>query len=92
MYEAKVRVQPTKEAAPVLVADGVLHSELYRGPRRRALRLLSFPLCPRSTEQILKAEYWQKGSNKSGAEGPHYYVHYKGWKQTCVGAPAARTD
>lgn len=34
--------------------------------------------------QVLKAEYWQKGSNKNGAEGPHYFVHYKGWKQTCV--------
>lgn len=34
--------------------------------------------------QVLKAEYWQKGSNKNGAEGAHYFVHYKGWKQTCV--------
>ncbi|BGP44867.1 Esa1p-associated factor [Rhodotorula kratochvilovae] len=32
--------------------------------------------------KILKAEFWQKGVNKSGAVGPHYYVHYKGWKQT----------
>ncbi|GAA5864517.1 hypothetical protein JCM3774_005152 [Rhodotorula dairenensis] len=32
--------------------------------------------------KVLKAEYWQKGSNKNGAEGPHYFVHYKGWKQT----------
>ncbi|EGU13267.1 Chromatin modification-related protein EAF3 [Rhodotorula toruloides ATCC 204091] len=32
--------------------------------------------------KVLKAEFWQKGSNKSGAVGPHYFVHYKGWKQT----------
>lgn len=34
--------------------------------------------------QILKAELWQKGSKTNGAVGPHYFVHYKGWKQTCV--------
>ncbi|GAA5911555.1 hypothetical protein JCM8208_006872 [Rhodotorula glutinis] len=32
--------------------------------------------------KILKAEFWQKGVNKSDAVGPHYFVHYKGWKQT----------
>ncbi|BGP63807.1 Esa1p-associated factor [Rhodotorula toruloides] len=32
--------------------------------------------------KVLKAEFWQKGSNKSGAVGPHYFVHYRGWKQT----------
>lgn len=41
---------------------------------------LNFPACP----QILKAEFWEKGKNKSGQVGPHYFVHYKGWKQTCV--------
>ncbi|GJN91680.1 hypothetical protein Rhopal_004703-T1 [Rhodotorula paludigena] len=32
--------------------------------------------------KILKAELWQKGSKTNGAVGPHYFVHYKGWKQT----------
>ncbi|GAA5832288.1 hypothetical protein JCM11251_004308 [Rhodosporidiobolus azoricus] len=32
--------------------------------------------------KILKAEFWEKGKNKSGQIGPHYFVHYKGWKQT----------
>ncbi|GAA6058684.1 hypothetical protein JCM10212_003372 [Sporobolomyces blumeae] len=32
--------------------------------------------------KVLKAEMWTKGSNKTGAVGPHYFVHYKGWKQT----------
>ncbi|GAA5857196.1 hypothetical protein JCM8547_009364 [Rhodosporidiobolus lusitaniae] len=32
--------------------------------------------------KILKAEYWEPGKTKSGQTGPHYFVHYKGWKQT----------
>ncbi|GAA6036914.1 hypothetical protein JCM8097_006351 [Rhodosporidiobolus ruineniae] len=32
--------------------------------------------------KILKAEFWEKGKNKSGQTGPHYFVHYKGWKVT----------
>ncbi|GAA6001761.1 hypothetical protein JCM10207_002303 [Rhodosporidiobolus poonsookiae] len=32
--------------------------------------------------KILKAELWEPGKSKSGQVGPHYYVHYKGWKQT----------
>ncbi|GAA5826716.1 hypothetical protein JCM5353_000091 [Sporobolomyces roseus] len=32
--------------------------------------------------KVLKAEMWTKLSNKNGAIGPHYFVHYKGWKQT----------
>ncbi|GAA5944577.1 hypothetical protein JCM10213_008073 [Rhodosporidiobolus nylandii] len=32
--------------------------------------------------KILKAEFWEKGKSKSGQIGPHYFVHYKGWKQT----------
>ncbi|GAA5918865.1 hypothetical protein JCM1841_002780 [Sporobolomyces salmonicolor] len=32
--------------------------------------------------KVLKAEMWSKGSNKKDAVGPHYFVHYKGWKQT----------
>ncbi|GAA5894401.1 hypothetical protein JCM5296_005157 [Sporobolomyces johnsonii] len=32
--------------------------------------------------KVLKAEMWIKGSNKKDAVGPHYFVHYKGWKQT----------
>lgn len=34
--------------------------------------------------QILKAEMWSAEDNKSGATGPHYLVHYKGWKVTFV--------
>ena len=32
--------------------------------------------------QVIKAEDWNKSSNSSGEIGPHYFVHYKGWKQT----------
>ncbi|GAA6013239.1 hypothetical protein JCM11491_006325 [Sporobolomyces phaffii] len=32
--------------------------------------------------KVLKAEMWTKAMNKNGAVGPHYFVHYKGWKQT----------
>ncbi|CEQ38904.1 SPOSA6832_00380, partial [Sporobolomyces salmonicolor] len=35
-----------------------------------------------NASQVLKAEMWSKGSNKKDAVGPHYFVHYKGWKQT----------
>ncbi|KAL8276184.1 hypothetical protein RQP46_011396 [Phenoliferia psychrophenolica] len=32
--------------------------------------------------KVTKAENWLPDSNPSGATGPHYLVHYKGWKQT----------
>ena len=75
MYEAKV-----SSSAP---------SRLVLSPFCRRQRA-AVPVASRSLVhtplvwQVLKAEYWQKGSNKNGAEGPHYFVHYKGWKQTCV--------
>lgn len=34
--------------------------------------------------KVLKAESWDETNTKTGAVGPHFYVHYKGWKQTCV--------
>ena len=37
--------------------------------------------------KILKAETWDERNTQSGVVGPHYYVHYKGWKQTCVALP-----
>ncbi|CAJ0626365.1 14491_t:CDS:10 [Entrophospora sp. SA101] len=32
--------------------------------------------------KIIKAENWAPGDSKSGELGPHYFVHYKGWKNT----------
>ncbi|KAI3660147.1 hypothetical protein MP638_002544 [Amoeboaphelidium occidentale] len=32
--------------------------------------------------KILKAEYWDDPSFGPDQQGPHYFVHYKGWKQT----------
>lgn len=33
--------------------------------------------------KVLKAENWDERTSKAGgATGPHYFVHYKGWKQT----------
>ncbi|KAK4699208.1 mortality factor 4-like protein 1, partial [Phenoliferia sp. Uapishka_3] len=32
--------------------------------------------------KVTKAELWNAESNPSGQVGPHYLVHYKGWKQT----------
>ena len=29
-------------------------------------------------------EDWNENTTKLGTIGPHYFVHYKGWKQTCV--------
>lgn len=34
--------------------------------------------------KVLKAETWDESNTKLGTVGPHYFVHYKGWKQTCV--------
>ncbi|KAJ1033872.1 hypothetical protein NDA16_000080 [Ustilago loliicola] len=32
--------------------------------------------------KILKAEKWTGDDNRLGAVGPHYFVHYDGWKKT----------
>ncbi|BGP12812.1 Esa1p-associated factor [Rhodosporidiobolus nylandii] len=66
MYEAKVRPFPLTAASRR--ADPVRFSPSFL---RRGYG-----------EQILKAEFWEKGKSKSGQIGPHYFVHYKGWKQT----------
>lgn len=34
--------------------------------------------------KVLKAETWTEATTKLDTVGPHFYVHYKGWKQTCV--------
>lgn len=34
--------------------------------------------------KVLKVENWDETSTKIGTIGPHYFVHYKGWKQTWV--------
>ena len=33
-------------------------------------------------EQILLAENWTEQNTLLGTVGPHYFIHYKGWKQT----------
>lgn len=32
--------------------------------------------------KVLKVDNWDENTTQSGIVGPHYYVHYKGWKQT----------
>ncbi|KAI0665480.1 MRG-domain-containing protein [Trametes maxima] len=32
--------------------------------------------------KVLKLDVWDASTTQSGIVGPHYYVHYKGWKQT----------
>lgn len=32
--------------------------------------------------QILLAENWNESNTLLGTTGPHYFIHYKGWKQT----------
>jgi mortality factor 4-like protein 1 len=36
--------------------------------------------------KILKGEVWDEATTKLETVGSHYFVHYKGWKQTCVPA------
>ena len=38
--------------------------------------------------KILKSEHWDEQNTKNGEVGPHYFVHYKGWKQTYVLFPS----
>lgn len=37
--------------------------------------------------KVLKIEHWDESNTKLGTVGPHYFVHYKGWKQTYVQFP-----
>ncbi|KAH9895794.1 MRG-domain-containing protein [Cubamyces lactineus] len=32
--------------------------------------------------KVLKTDTWDESNTQTGIVGPHYYVHYKGWKQT----------
>ncbi|KAI0363705.1 MRG-domain-containing protein [Pilatotrama ljubarskyi] len=32
--------------------------------------------------KVLKTDTWDESNTQTGVVGPHYYVHYKGWKQT----------
>ena len=34
--------------------------------------------------KILKIDNWDETNTKTGTLGPHFFVHYKGWKQTRV--------
>jgi mortality factor 4-like protein 1 len=41
--------------------------------------------------KILKEEVWDETTSLTGLPGPHFFVHYKGWKQTCVFALSSRS-
>ncbi|PVU88671.1 hypothetical protein BB560_006349 [Smittium megazygosporum] len=32
--------------------------------------------------KVIKAEFWEKDDSDKLETGPHYFIHYKGWKQT----------
>ena len=34
--------------------------------------------------KVLKSHHDEESTTPSGQVGPHYFVHYKGWKQTYV--------
>lgn len=34
--------------------------------------------------KVLKSHHHDESTTPSGQVGPHYFVHYKGWKQTYV--------
>ena len=34
--------------------------------------------------KVLKCEVWDETNTKLDTVGAHHFVHYKGWKQTCV--------
>jgi mortality factor 4-like protein 1 len=37
--------------------------------------------------KILKSEVWDDTSTRTGEVGPHYFVHYRGWKQSYAPQP-----
>lgn len=41
--------------------------------------------------KIIKYEHWDETTTKLGSVGPHFFVHYKGWKQTYVSQPLSET-
>lgn len=43
---------------------------------------LHCPHTPSPAVQVLKAEHFDESNTTTGIVGPHYRVHYKGWKQT----------
>lgn len=45
-------------------------------------RLVIHPPPPHFNLQILLAENWNESNTLLGSTGPHYFIHYKGWKQT----------
>lgn len=44
--------------------------------------------------KVLKTMMVDEASTTTGVTGPHYFVHYKGWKQTCVSllSPSTRVS
>ena len=34
--------------------------------------------------KILRSDNWTEENTQDGFVGPHFRVHYKGWKNTCV--------
>lgn len=62
-----------------------------QGPRRLAFENDETVLCyhgPQLYEaKVLRSEYWEARDNQE--EGPHYLVHYKGWKSKYAGGMRA---
>lgn len=56
----------------------------FHGPLMYEAKVRDSRRCwlPTDGHQVIKADIWDKNSNESGETGPHYFVHYKGWKQT----------
>lgn len=48
-------------------------------PSHSLFPLLSSPLI---SSQVLKAKIWTEEDSEDGTTGPHYFVHYQGWKQS----------
>ena len=42
--------------------------------------------------KILKIDNWDESTTRSGSIGPHFFVHYKGWKQTQVSVTLPPND
>lgn len=92
IYEAKVRRPPlpprARAAASSRRRPSTPSAQLRFGPRTMA------DLCPRFAPlassafrrlpQVLKVDHDKKDYGKEKLSGTLYYVHYKGWKASCV--------
>jgi hypothetical protein len=72
-----------------MVEEGVLARPTLDIARGRALPdpKKGHEVITSADKQILLAENWTETNTLLGSTGPHYFIHYKSWKQAYVFIP-----